>query len=123
MRRWLFVVVVFCFAGIVPHVGWSNGEAPEGILDPLCTPCKALCEKTILTMTTKEGMTCLGFSATFSAVCDGLSGGNAAGMALCTTGGVALQGVCVEKYKTPQNVKDNAHEASKDVCKKIKLCK
>ncbi len=125
MRRCLICVLfVFCFLSILLQNAWSNEEGAEGILDPLCSPCKALSEKTLTTMTTKEGLTCLAFSTLFGTTCELLSGGNAAGAVLCTTSGVAVQGVCEYEYGgSPQRVKDDAHEASKKICKKVKLCK
>lgn len=127
MRRYLKVVVlILCFLSVLPQSSWSSEEVQvEGILDPLCNPCKTLCEKTLKSIpaATVADMKCPAFGTLFGTTCEAISGESGPVAAvLCFSGGIVATKVCEEIYGSPHELINDSHGAAKHICKGIKLC-
>ncbi len=131
MRLYLKVVVivafVMCFLSVLPHNSWSNEEekfTPEGILDPLCDPCKKLCKATLKAIPISNDMKCNSFGTLFSTICEVESGGTGPEAAvLCFASGAVTTKICEEYYGSPQKLIQDPGGAAKHICKGVKLCR
>ncbi len=128
MRQHLKVIVLMlCIFSVLPQSSWSSENVQlDGILDPLCSPCKTLCEKTLklIPAATVADMKCPAFGTVFSTTCEAISGeSGAVGATLCFSGGFVASKVCEEIYGSPHQLIQDSHGAAKHICNGVKLCK
>jgi hypothetical protein len=128
MRQNLKVVMLIaCCLSVLSQSSWGSEQVqPEGILNPLCSPCKTLCEKTLklIPAATVADMKCPVFGTLFSTTCEAISAeGGPIGASVCFSGGIVAGKVCEEIYGSPHALIEDSSGAAKHICKGIKFCK
>lgn len=121
MKRYLsvaaFILAFLSVFLIFTEVSWGK---EEGILDPLCGPCKKVFKEVLELM--QEPPSCLAVDAAFDGICELVAGEDDPVMAVyCVAGGVAAGKVC-DEMGGPHKMLLDPGGAAKKICKKVALC-